>query len=131
MSTEKVRPESVVYSIRIPAKPGLRTCGCCSTRFRASGPTGYVGEEMLCDRCLLLGDRSLGTVMALIAVSRVMAVCSYTTVEEYLEALREVGALIRVFERGPWTSWGPPRIFRMPGRPSIEGGRKSVDGIHR
>jgi hypothetical protein len=108
--------EEVFYSIRLP-KPAVVVCGRCSTRFRAAGPTGYADEEPLCDLCFLEAEEELGMVLALVSVTRLFAVCEYASLGEYWQALAEVGAFGRLYERVAARS-GPPRIFSPPLRPS-------------
>ena len=109
--------EKILYSIRFPEQPGETRCPRCGDRFRAAGPTGHVNDEPICDLCLLECEENLGMVLALVAVVRVYSAEQFESAEEHWEALEEVGAFARIYERSAARS-GPPRIFRRnPWRP--------------
>ena len=101
------------YSIRIPAPSGLVECARCRTRFTAAGPTGYAEEVEICDMCLLEAAPELGMVIALVAVVRAFGTVAPSDHEDYREALAEIGAFARVYEKFAARS-GPPRVFRVP-----------------
>ncbi len=106
--------ENVVYSIRVPQTAGEVRCPRCRVRFSATGPTGYAEDVPICDMCLLEGSQELGMVMALVAVVRAFGAVRASSYEDYQEALSELGAFSRIYERFAAKS-GPPRIFRIPG----------------
>ncbi len=106
--------ENVVYSIRVPQPAGEVRCPRCRVRFSAAGPTGYAEDVPICDMCLLEGSQELGMVMALVAVVRAFGTVRAASYEDYQEALSELGAFSRIYERFAAKS-GPPRIFRIPG----------------
>jgi hypothetical protein len=91
-----------VYSIRVPRDAHAASCPHCGKSFQAAGPTAYAGDEAICDKCLLGEEPELGSLLALFSVVRTLAFCSYPDREAYLEALAEVGALVRVLERHVW-----------------------------
>ena len=86
------------YSIRVATNPG-KLCGQCG--------------EPICDMCLLEGCHELGMVLAVIAVARAYASVDPHQVNERREALEELGAFVRIYERFAAKS-GPPRRFRVP-----------------
>ena len=106
--------ENVQYSIRIPEPSGQARCARCRVRFVAAGPTGYAQEVPICDMCLLEGSQELGMVMALTAVVRAFGAVRPASYEDYQEALAELGAFARIYERFAAKS-GPARVFRIPG----------------
>lgn len=106
--------ENVLYSIRVPRPAGPAICARCRVRFPAAGPTGYAEDSPICDMCLLEGSQELGMVLALVAVVRAFGVVRASSHEDYQEALGELGAFARIYERFAAKS-GPPRIFRIPG----------------
>ncbi|MEM7583541.1 MAG: hypothetical protein AAF560_09200 [Acidobacteriota bacterium] len=101
-------------SIRIPDPAGKTRCGRCRVRFSATGPTGFSEDQPICDMCLLEGSPELGMVMAVIAVVRAFGSAQPLSREEYQEALAELGAFSRIYERFASKS-GPPRAFRIAG----------------
>ena len=105
--------EDVAYSIRIPEPAGPARCARCQTRFSAAGPTGYAEDRPICDMCLLEGSSQLGMVMALVAVVRAFGAVRPSSHQDYREALSELGAFSRIYERFAAKS-GPPRVFRIP-----------------
>ncbi|MCP3962861.1 MAG: hypothetical protein GY719_33905 [bacterium] len=105
--------EHVSYSIRIPEPPGPVTCGHCRAHFIAAGPTGYAEDRLICDMCLLEGAPELGMVIALVAVVRAFGTVQPSNHEDYRDALAEIGAFARIYERFAAKS-GPPRVFRVP-----------------
>ncbi len=100
----------VLYSIRVPEVPGEIECGSCGTRFLAAGPTGHADEDPICDLCLLVASEGLGMVLGLVAVVRAFAAPPYEKSEDYWDALAEVGAFGRIYERVAARS-GPPRLI--------------------
>ncbi len=106
--------EDVLYSIRIPRPAGSARCVRCRVRFSAAGPTGYAEDLPICDMCLLEGSQQLGMVMALVAVVRAFGTVRPSNHGDYQDALGELGAFARIYERFAAKS-GPPRVFRIPG----------------
>ena len=100
----------VLYTIRLPETSGEAECARCGTRFRAAGPTGHANDEPICDICLLECEEELGMVLALVAVVRGFSTARCETAEEHWEALEEVGAFARIYERVAARS-GPPRMI--------------------
>lgn len=105
--------EQVSYSIRIPEPSGPARCGRCRVRFSAAGPTGFAEDLPICDMCLLEGSAELGMVMALVAVVRAFGTVKPSDHQDYREALAELGAFARIYERFAAKS-GPARVFRIP-----------------
>ncbi len=105
--------EKVPYSIRIPEPAGPARCARCRVRFSAAGPTGFAEDNPICDMCLLEGSAELGMVMALVAVVRAFGTVRPSDQEDYREALAELGAFARIYERFAAKS-GPARVFRIP-----------------
>ena len=105
--------EHVSYSIRIPEPAGPVACAHCHSRFTAAGPTGYAEDRVICDMCLLEGAPELGMVIALVAVVRAFGAVQPADHEDYRNALSEIGAFARIYERFAAKS-GPPRVFRVP-----------------
>jgi len=106
-----------LYSIRIPASPGRVTCPRCRRRFLAAGPTGFADEETICDPCLLEADHQLGMVLALVAISRAFGASELETDQDYWEAISELGAFARIYERFA-ARHGPARSFTAPDPPA-------------
>ena len=106
--------ENVQFSIRIPQAAGTARCARCRVRFSATGPTGYAEGLPICDMCLLEGSQELGMVMALVAVVRAFGAVQPAGRGDYREALNELGAFARIYEKFAAKA-GPPRIFRIPG----------------
>ncbi len=106
--------ENVIYSIRVPQPAGEMRCPRCRVSFSAAGPTGFAEDVPICDMCLLEGSQELGMVMALVAVVRAFGIVQPASYEDYQQALAELGAFSRIYERFAAKS-GPPRIFRIPG----------------
>ncbi len=106
--------EHAGYSIRVPEPAGATRCDRCKSRFSAMGPTGYAEDRPICDMCLLEGSSELGMVLALVAVVRAFGAVEPTDREDYRDALKELGAFARIYERVAAKS-GPARIFRIPG----------------
>ena len=105
--------EHAAYSIRIPEPAGPAKCARCQVRFSAAGPTGYAEDQPICDMCLLEGCSELGMVMALAAVVRAFGAVPPSSRQDYRDALNELGAFARIYERFAAKS-GPPRVFRIP-----------------
>ena len=101
------------YSIRIPEPEGPARCARCRARFSAAGPTGHAEDLPICDMCLLEGSAELGMVLALAAVVRAFGTVLPESHDDYREALAELGAFARIYERFAAKS-GPPRVFRIP-----------------
>ncbi len=98
------------YSIRIADSPGT-LCAACGKQETGTGPVGYLGEEPVCDLCLLGRTTDLGMAMALIAVT-----CAYASIgsgmsEAHQDAM--VCAFARFYHRNASKSW-PARIFWVP-----------------
>ncbi len=106
--------ENVLYSIRVPQPAGEAQCARCRVRFSAAGPTGYAEDSPICDMCLLEGSQELGMVLALVAVVRAFGSVRPSSHGDYREALNELGAFSRIYERFAIKS-SPARIFRIPG----------------
>ena len=106
--------ENVMYSIRLPQPAGSALCARCRVRFSAAGPTGYAEDSPICDMCLLEGAPELGMVMALVAVVRAFGGVRPSSHGDYREALNELGAFCRIYERFAAKA-GPARVFRLPG----------------
>ncbi len=106
--------EDALFSIRIPRPAGSVRCARCQVIFSAAGPTGYAEDSPICDMCLLEGSQELGMVLALVAVVRAFGTVRASSHGDYQEALGELGAFARIYERFAAKS-GPPRIFRIPG----------------
>ncbi len=101
------------FSIRIPEPAGQARCGRCRTRFSAAGPTGFAEDVPICDLCLLENSPELGMVMAVVAVVRAFGTARPSSHEDYHEALYELGAFARIYDRFASKS-GPARVFRIP-----------------
>ncbi len=106
--------ENVMYSIRVPIPAGMVRCARCRVRFSAAGPTGFAEDSPICDMCLLEGAPELGMVLALVAVVRAFGVVRPSGHGDYREALNELGAFCRIYERFAIKA-GPARVFRIPG----------------
>jgi len=106
--------ERAEYSIRLPEPATATRCDRCQSRFSAAGPTGYAEERPICDLCLLESSSELGMVLALVAVVRAFGAVEPTDHEDYLDALNELGAFARIYERVAAKS-SPARTFRIPG----------------
>lgn len=105
--------EEAGYSIRVPVPSGPVSCARCQVKFPAAGPTGFAEDRPVCDMCLLEGSSPLGMVMALIAVVRAFGGVRPSNHHEYRDALGELGAFSRIYEKFAAKS-GPPRVFRIP-----------------
>ncbi len=105
--------ERMPYSIRIPEPAGPARCARCRVRFSAAGPTGHAEDRPICDMCLLEGSPKLGMVLALVAVVRAFGTVQPSDHEDYREALAELGAFARIYERFAAKA-GPARVFRIP-----------------
>ncbi len=102
-----------VYSIRIAPNAGA-PCPLCGAA-TGSGPVGYLGDQTICDLCLLEGSNDLGMVLALVAVVRAYGSVEQASSDEHRDALNELGAFARIYERfaaksGPMR-WFLPRLF--------------------
>lgn len=56
--------------IRIPERAEPVACDECSCEFSATGPTGYRGDQPVCDRCLFDLAPQLGMVLVLVSITR-------------------------------------------------------------
>ncbi len=99
------------YSIQVTKSPGIQCAECAEPT--GAGPIGCLDDEPICDMCLLEGCHELGMVLAVIAVARAYASIDPRQVNERREALEELGAFVRIYERFASKS-GPPRRFRIP-----------------
>lgn len=99
------------YSIQVARSPGVLCAECAEPT--GAGPIGCLDDEPICDMCLLEGCHELGMVLAVIAVARAFASINPRQVNERREALEELGAFVRIYERFAAKS-GPPRKFRRP-----------------
>ncbi len=104
---------AVPYAIRIPVPAGDVTCPRCGQRFQAAGPTGYAGDQPICDLCLFEGSQPLGMLLALAAVVRAFGALDSGAGEKYLQASEELAAFARIYEIVAAKS-GPARPFRIP-----------------
>ncbi len=104
---------AVPYAIRIPSPAGEVACPRCGELFLAAGPTGYAGDQPICDLCLLEGSQPLGMLLALAAVARAFGALGPRAGHRYLEASEELAAFARIYEIVAIKS-GPPRPFRIP-----------------
>ena len=102
-----------MYSIRIPDTPERVHCQLCQLEFLAAGPTGFLGEVSICDSCLLSGCQELGMLLALASVTRTFASFKGASREEYSEALAELAAFARIYERIT-SKFSPGRSFKIP-----------------
>ena len=101
------------YSIQVARSPGILCAECAEPT--GAGPIGCLDDEPICDMCLLEGCHELGMVLAVIAVARAFASVDPRQVREQREALEELGASVRIYERLA-TKSGPLRRFRIPGQ---------------
>ena len=101
-----------LYSIRVADRPGT-VCAACGMQETGAGPVGYLGDEPICDFCLLERSADLGLVLAVIAVVRAYAGAGGTP-EQHQQALAELGAFARIYHRAASKSW-PVRMFHIPG----------------
>ena len=99
------------YSIQVANSPGTLCAKCAEPT--GAGPIGCLDDEPICDMCLLEGCHELGMVPAVIAVARAYASIDPRQMNERREALEELGAFVRIYERFASKS-GPPRRFRIP-----------------
>lgn len=102
-----------LYSIRVPSSIEEVRCHLCQLEFLAVGPTGFLGEDSICDACLLTGCQELGMLLALASVTRTFASFKGASREEYSEALAELAAFARIYDRVTSRS-GPSRAFKIP-----------------
>lgn len=109
----QVEVYAVPYAIRIPIPAGEVDCPGCGVKFMAAGPTGYVGEQPICDMCLLEGSQPLGMLLALAAVVRAFGALDATAGSDYVDASEQLAAFARIYEIVAAKS-GPPRPFRIP-----------------
>lgn len=100
------------YTIPFAESPGALCC-VCDEQETGAGPVGYLDDSPVCDLCLLRGAHHLGMVLAVIAVVRAYAAASDEP-HELRDALFELGAFARVYERYAAKSW-PARSFTIPG----------------
>ena len=111
LTEELSRPpktDDPLYSIRINDSPGS-TCAACRKQETGEGPVGYMGDDPICDLCLLERSTDLGLLLAISAVSR-----AYAESAAEPEALNELGVFARIYHRIASKSWAA-RIFRIPG----------------
>ncbi len=94
------------YSIRVAADPGA-PCPLCGVE-TGSGPVGYHGDQAICDLCLLEASPALGVVLGLVAVTRAYGSVEVASTDERRDALQELGAFARIYERFAAKS-GPAR----------------------
>ena len=106
-----VAATSAVYSIQVARCPGILCAECAEPT--GAGPIGCLDDEPICDMCLLEGCHELGMVLAVIAVARACASIDPRQVRERSEALEELGAFVRIYQRFA-AKLGPPRRFRIP-----------------
>lgn len=99
-----------VYSIRLAQSPGTPCAQCRMPT--GEGPVGYCSEDPLCDLCLLTGSGDLGMVLTLVAVVRQLAGHLAAGAEDRREALEELGAFARLYDRFA-ARRGPARIIRI------------------
>ncbi|MCP3957431.1 MAG: hypothetical protein GY719_06230 [bacterium] len=102
---ECLSAEDPRYNIRVADQPGT-PCALCEAPTGA-GPAGTLDEQTVCDRCLLEGCHVLGLLLALEAVVRAYGSLAPGDPERD-DALAELGAFARVYERFAARS-GPPR----------------------
>ncbi len=99
--------KSSVYTIRNAEGPGA-LCTACGKQETGSGPVGFLDDDPICDVCFLESSPELGMTIALISVVR-----AYANMEgnpaEWLEALKELSAFARIYDRFAAKS-GPARI---------------------
>jgi len=88
-----------LYSIRIPVPPVCVPCADCGVMVLVAGPTGYREDMAVCDACLLDGAPDLGMVLVLVAVARLFGSLRLRGGEHQLQALLELGAFVRLYER--------------------------------
>ena len=105
-ATEKPR-----YCLRL-AEQGGTPCALCREA-TGSGVVGYLAEDPVCDLCLLEGSSELGMVLALICVTRAYGALPLAAGEGAREALIELGAFARIYERFA-ARFGPARFFKIP-----------------
>ncbi len=96
------------FSIRHAEDPDA-ICALCD-RPTGTGPVGHSGDRPVCDLCLLEGSSVLGMVLALVAVVRAFGSVEVSSDEEHRQALAELGAFARIYERFAAKS-GPARRF--------------------
>lgn len=104
----EIRP----YSIRVPLPAETVHCAICRLKFLASGPTGHVEDEPVCDECLLRGSKDLGMLLALSSITRSFGSIKGATRDEYSQALAELAAFARIYEQIAARS-GPARYFKV------------------
>ncbi len=97
-----------VYSIRVATDPGS-PCRLCASE-TGSGPVGYRGEEPVCDLCLLENSPELGILLAVVAVTRAYGSVEIASTADRRDALNELGAFARIYERIAARS-GPARLI--------------------
>lgn len=105
------------WLIRLPEATADVLCRRCRGELRLAGPTGYHRGSPVCDPCLLEGCPPLGMVLALVAVTRTFGGLEEVVGAEADEALEELGAFARIYERFAAAS-GPPRHFAVQRRPA-------------
>ena len=109
----KLEAQPGLYSIRIPEPSGDTRCPQCQNEFLASGPTGFAGEQPICDLCLFEASKSLGMVMALTAVARTFGAADVASDDDYQQASEELATFARIYEIFA-AKTGPARPFRLP-----------------
>ena len=115
-SREVETPEPF-YSIRVADRPGV-VCAVCGEHETGEGPVGYLGEDPICDLCLLKGSPVLGLLVAVACVTRSYGALEGGSVREQLAALRELGAFARIYEAVSAKTW-VARMFQV--LPSFSG----------
>ena len=93
------RPAEAEFTIGVPMPPRGVACGVCGERVLAAGPTGFQGCQPVCDACLLEGAPELGMVLVLVAAARLFGALRLRRADHQLQALLELGALVRIYER--------------------------------
>ena len=101
------------FSIRWAHVQRERACPRCGDTFLISGPTGFEGEEAICDLCLLEASGELGALLSLALAARIFGTFEAEDPGEAHRALVQYGAFARVYEVVAARS-GPPRVFQIP-----------------
>ena len=104
-------PSHQRYSIRLAEKPGTPCAACLEPT--GTGPVGFLGEEPICDVCLLRDSPMLGMVLALVAVTRDYGAFEPSSSGQWQAAMAQLGAFARIFERFA-ARFGPRRRILRP-----------------
>ncbi len=107
--SRSTKTDEPLYSIRVADSPGT-LCAACGKQ--ETGPVGYLGEEPVCDLCLLERTTDLAMIIALVSVTRAYASIGADTSEAHQDAM--ACAFARIYHRIASKSWAA-RIFRIPG----------------